>query len=135
MYFKMQIRKRDNRLVSFKPEKIKNAILKAFIAVDGQPSDYAIEKADNIADYIEGYCMDYDGVLSIEEIQDLVEHGLMSTKRKDVAKAYITYRQERTRAREANGTYVKNIKNKLNIKNNQRANANVDEESFGGRGG
>ena len=131
----MKIRKRDNRLVDFKTQKIKNAVLKAFVAVDGELTDYAIDKANNIADYIEGYCMDYDGILSIEEIQDLVEHGLMSTKRKDVAKAYITYRQERTKAREANGTYVKNIENKLNVENNTMQNANVDEESFGGRMG
>ena len=59
----------------------------------------------------------------------------MSTKRKDVAKAYITYRQERTKIREANGTYVKNIENKLNVENNLMQNANMDEESFGGRMG
>ena len=129
------IMKRDGVKEAFNPQKIKNAILKAFAAVDGELTDYAIEKANNIADYIEGYCIDYNGILSIEEIQDLVERGLMSTKRKDVAKAYITYRQERTKVREANGTYVKNIENKLNIENNQMANANVDEESFGGRMG
>ena len=32
-----------------------NAVLKAFLAVDGEITDYAIEKAKNIADYIEGY--------------------------------------------------------------------------------
>lgn len=131
----MQIKKRDGRLVIFNTQKIKNAVLKAFKAIDGQLTDYAIEKADHIADYIEGYCIDYDGILSIEEIQDLVERGLMSTKRKDVAKAYITYRQERTRIRESSGTYVKNIENKLNVENNTMQNANVDEESFGGRMG
>ena len=131
----MQIKKRDGRLATFNPQKIKNAVLKAFIAVDGQYTDYAIEKANNIADYIEGYCIDYNHILSIEEIQDLVERGLMSTKRKDVAKAYITYRQERTKIREAGGTYVKNIKKKLNVENNTMQNANVDEESFGGRMG
>ena len=131
----MKIKKRDGRLTEFNPEKIKNAILKAFVAVDGQLTDYAIEKADNTADYIEGYCIDYEGILSIEEIQDLVEHGLMSTKRKDVAKAYITYRQERTQEREKNSAYVQNIVKKLNVENNARQNANVDEESFGGRMG
>lgn len=131
----MKIRKRDNRLVDFNPQKIKNAVLKAFAAVDGKLTDYAIDKANHIADYIEGYCIDCEDVLSIEEIQDLVEHGLMSTKRKDVAKAYITYRQERTRAREENGTYVKNIVKKLNVEHNEMQNANVDEESFGGRMG
>ena len=79
--------------------------------------------------------MDMETILSIEEIQDLVEHGLMSTKRKDVAKAYITYRQDRTKAREKNSAYVKNITKKLNVENNQMQNANVDEESFGGRMG
>jgi len=59
----------------------------------------------------------------------------MSTRRKDVAKAYITYRQERTKIRESSGTYVKNIENKLNVENNEMQNANVDEESFGGRMG
>ena len=59
----------------------------------------------------------------------------MSTRRKDVAKAYITYRQERTRAREMNSTYVKNIEKKLKAENNSMQNANVDEESFGGRMG
>ena len=131
----MKVRKRDGRLVQFNTEKIKNAVLKAFVAIDGELTDYAIEKADNIADYIEGYCLDYEGILSIEEIQDLVEHGLMSTRRKDVAKAYITYRQERTKIRESSGTYVKNIENKLNVENNEMQNANVDEESFGGRMG
>ena len=127
------ILKRDGIKEPFNPEKIKNAVLKAFAAVDGQLTDYAIEKANNVADYIEGYCVDYDGILSIEEIQDLVEKGLMATKRKDVAKAYITYRQERTRERNKNSVYVKNITKKLNVENNTMQNANIDEESFGGR--
>ena len=92
--------KRDGRQMPFNTEKIKNAILKAFKAVDGQITDYAETKAENIANYIEGYCEEETEPLSIEEIQDLVENGLMSTKRKDVAKAYITYREERTAARE-----------------------------------
>ena len=92
--------KRDGVQQIFNSNKIKNAILKAFKAVDGQITDYAETKAENIANYIEGYCEEETKPLSIEEIQDLVENGLMSTKRKDVAKAYITYREERTAARE-----------------------------------
>ena len=92
--------KRDGVQQIFDSNKIKNAILKAFKAVDGQITDYAEAKAENIANYIEGYCEEEIKPLSIEEIQDLVENGLMSTKRKDVAKAYITYREERTAARE-----------------------------------
>ena len=91
--------KRDGRKVAFDTDKIHKAILKAFKAVDGVITSYAETKAENIANYIEGYCEDEKEPLSIEEIQDLVENGLMSTKRKDVAKAYIKYRQERTKQR------------------------------------
>jgi len=48
--------KRDGRKMPFETEKIETAILKAFEAVDGHVSDYAKIKAENIANYIEGYC-------------------------------------------------------------------------------
>ena len=89
--------KRDGRKVSFNPEKIKTAILKAFKEVDGEISNYALEKADNIASYIENLSLAKE--LSIEDIQDLVEKGLMATKRKDVAKAYVIFRNNRNMAR------------------------------------
>ena len=91
--------KRDGRVMPFNLEKIKTAILKAFQAVDGNITPYAETKAENIANYIEGFCEDIEKPQSIEEIQDLVENGLMATKRKDVAKAYIKYREERTKER------------------------------------
>lgn len=93
----MNVRKRDGRLVPFDESKIEKAVLKAFVAVDKELSDYAIAKAENIANYIKDISEQEE--LSIEQIQDYVENGLMSTKRKDVAKAYIKYREERTRAR------------------------------------
>ena len=96
----LQIEKRDKRMVQFNKLKIENAILKAFKQVDGEVSEYALEKASNIADYIEHKALQTDRPLTVEEIQDLVENGLMATKRKDVARAYITYREERTAARE-----------------------------------
>ena len=48
--------KRDGRKMPFDTQKIKNAILKAFKAVDNSISEYAETKAENIANYIEGYC-------------------------------------------------------------------------------
>lgn len=95
----MEIMKRDGRIVPFEQNKIIDAVLAAFNEVDGELTDYAYAKAGNIADYVQDYAEKTDHVLSIEEIQDLVEHGLMSTKRKDVAKAFITYRNARTIAR------------------------------------
>lgn len=127
------ITKRDGRKVLFNRKKIVTAILKAFIAVDGEVSDYAEEKANKIADFIEKKNDTKD--LSIEDIQDLVEKGLMSTKRKDVARAYITYREERARARNWNTAMMDKVAVKLEASDVQNQNANVDEYSFGGRRG
>lgn len=129
-----KVQKRDGRQVDFDASKIKNAILKAFKSVDGEISPYAEQKAENIADYIEGYYED-EATATIEEIQDLVEKGLMSTRRKDVARAYITYRNQRTEEREKNTEIFKIVKEKLSASNVQNQNANVDEHSFGGRKG
>lgn len=96
---KIKIQKRDGRIVNFDQNKIIDAILAAFKEVDGELTDYAYIKAGNIADYIEYYSKERNKTLSVSEIQDLVEAGLMSTKRKDVAKAYILYRDERDRLR------------------------------------
>lgn len=131
----MQVIKRDGRVVPFDSSKIKNAILKAFQAVDGEVSEYAQTKAENIADYIEGYYLDVDETPEIEEIQDLVEKGLMSCKRKDVAKEYILYREERNKVRNKNSKLMQNIKEKIEASDVQNQNANVDEYSFGGRMG
>lgn len=129
----MKIIKRDGREVEFNPQKIEQAILKAFIAIDGKVDEYALDKAKNIATYIEGYALKQENPLTINEIQDLVEKGLMSTKRKDIAKEYITYRDMRDRERTRNSQLRKDIIEKLKASNVQNQNANVDEHSFGGR--
>lgn len=131
----MNVIKRDGRIVKFDTTKIENAILAAFKSVDGEISDYAKEKAGTISSYIEGYYLDVNETPNIEEIQDLVEKGLMATKRKDVAKAYILYREERNKKRNANTKLMKLIKEKVEASDIQNQNANVDEHSFGGRMG
>jgi len=126
------IKKRDGRIVEFNKNKIVNAILKAFEQIDGEISTYAIDKANNIATFIE---KENNKILTVEEIQDLVENGLMSTKRKDVARAYIRYRQDRNREREWNTQMMDRVAVKLAATDVQNQNANVDEYSFGGRRG
>lgn len=125
--------KRDGRHVPFNKKKIVSAILKAFIAVDGEITDYAIDKANRIATFVEE--QNNKKELSIEEIQNLVEKGLMSTKRKDVARAYITYREERARKRNWNTKMMDKVAVKLAAEDVVNQNANVDEHSFGGRRG
>ena len=125
--------KRDGRTEAFDPSKIEDAILKAFVAKDKELSDYAISKAKNIATYIEFESEKTE--LTVEEIQDLVEKGLMSTKRKDVARKYIVYREERNRRRTYNTPSIKEFALKLFGNNDEKQNANVDALSFGGRKG
>jgi len=59
----------------------------------------------------------------------------MSTKRKDVAKAYIKYREQRTKERNWNNKMMRAAREKLAGSNIENQNANVDEHSFGGRRG
>lgn len=129
-----QIQKRDGRLVPFDKMKIVDAVLAAFKDTDnGELSDYAYIKAGNIADYIGEVANERE--LTIEEIQDMVQNGLMSTKRKDVATNYILYRAERTRERNRRSQMMQEIGKKIQASDVQNQNANVDEYSFGGRRG
>ena len=89
-----KIIKRDGREAVFNRDKIEEAIIKAFVSVDGDITEYAEQKAEKIADFIEEAAIETEEPYTVEEIQDMVEKGLMSTKRKDVAKAYILYREE-----------------------------------------
>ena len=127
----MTVIKRDGRKAKFDKDKIKVAVLKAFIDVDGEETTYAKEKARDIANYIES--LDKD--MSVEEIQDVVEEKLMASNRKDVARAYIIYRNDRTKVRERNTQLMRDVSEKLMAANVQNQNANIDEKSFGGRMG
>ena len=133
----MKVQKRDGRIVDFNEQKIVNAILAAFKSVDGKVDKYAENKAYNIASYVSGYFEEDETnpTPNIEEIQDIVEKGLMATKRKDVAKAYILYREERNKIRNKNSALMQSIAEKIDASDVQNQNANVDEHSFGGRMG
>ncbi|MGN0245731.1 MAG: anaerobic ribonucleoside-triphosphate reductase [Lachnospiraceae bacterium] len=125
------VTKRDGRKVKFDKQKIKLAILKAFLEVDGEETPYAKDKARDIANYIEA--LDRD--MSVEEIQDVIEEKLMASNRKDVAKAYVNYRYLHNMARDQYKELMEAISEKLSASNVQNQNANVDEHSFGGRVG
>ena len=121
--------KRDGRTQQFDRTKIENAIYKAFIERDGKVTPYAEGKARKISDSIEDIRRD----LTVEEIQDVVEEKLMETDRKDVAKAYILYRDNRARVRQQKSKLIQGVINRAYSKVDNRSNANVDEQSFSGR--
>ena len=127
----MLVTKRDGRKVKFDEHKIINAIEASFRSVDGEVTQEAVDKAQEIAKSIADKNKDY----SVEEIQDIVEQKLMASKRKDVAKAYILYRNDRTKHRQYTTKLMRQMVEKLNASNVQNQNANVDEHSFGGRKG
>ena len=121
----MFVIKRDGRTVEFNKEKIRRAVLRAFAQVDGQESEYARLKAANISDYVEQYCCEnHIDHIDIEEIQNMIENGLMATKRKDVARAYITYRNDRTAARGniTDKTFIEFLSGKNEYWNNENSN-------------
>lgn len=124
--------KRDGREVPFNKEKISAAIMKAFSDVDKNALEISegFSIANRIADYIEDMRID---TLSVEEIQDIVETQLMQSSRPDVAKAYILYRNERTKIRDRNSKLVQRVMERVDFKVDNRSNANVDEKSFSGR--
>ena len=125
----MLVKKRNGQIVEFDKTKIIEAINKAFIEVDGQL--YEDETASDIASEIEVENNTY--ILDVETIQDLVEDKLMDSERKDVAKAYVRYRYKREVARNNKEEFFKAIAEKLEAKDIENSNANVDEHSFGGR--
>ena len=130
----MKIIKRSGIEEVFNVEKIINAIKKANLSVT-ESDRLSDAKILAVASDVEKKCSQKKRALNVEEIQDLVEKGLMATRRKDVAKAYITYRYERDKVRTRNSALRQNVLEKLNAKNIQNQNANVDERSFGGRMG
>lgn len=123
----MKVIKRDGREVVFDKRKISNAINLAMKQCDKSNE----ELCDKIATEIENLHKD----LTVEEIQDLVEKKLMASSYKEVAKEYILYRDKRNQERNKRSKMIRDIKEKIEAKNVQNQNANVDEHSFGGRVG
>ena len=88
----MVVIKRNGNAVTFDKDKIISAIRKAMVECDVNVG-YARSVADEVVNNLEG---EY---INIEDIQDEVENCLMKMGFRDVAKAYILYRNERNRKR------------------------------------
>ena len=99
----MKIIKRSGQEVKFDINKIVEAIKKANLDTNekNQLSDEVILEC---AKRVEKECKNKGRILTVEEVQDLVEDQLMSVDAFDVARKYITYRYRRALARKANTT-------------------------------
>ena len=100
-----KIKKRDGRLVPFDQSKIAAAITKAFNATYKPGQE---EAAQRLADQVLALLAEEGGACpEVEHIQDLVEQVLMDNGYIQTAKAYILYRDQRSRSREMNTRLMK----------------------------
>jgi uridine kinase len=91
--------KRSGAVVPFTPERITNAIYRAAVAVGGRDRATAEALSNQVVALLEAQTPP-DHIPTIEEIQDLVEKVLIENGHARVAKAYILYRDERSRIRQ-----------------------------------
>ena len=108
----IQVVKRDGETAEFCLKKITEAIKKAFRATGNEFNDEILELLSLrvTADFQPRM---KDGSISVEEIQDSVEHVLEQTGYMDVAKAYILYRKQREKIRSMNSALL-NYKDVVN---------------------
>jgi ribonucleoside-triphosphate reductase len=122
-----EVIKRDKCVVPFCPEKIIQAVEKAEqVTEQGITPTLAQKVLEGVIEQIQQIR------ISVEEIQDLVEIELMKSERTDVAKAYILYREERTKAR--NGKSFETIASIIRAESNDitKENANMSAETPSG---
>ena len=99
----MKIIKRSGKEVTFNVEKIIAAIEKANKEVT-EKKRLTDEEITNIAKEVESNCASLTRAASVEEIQDMVENGLMESGKYEVARKYITYRYQHALVRKSNTT-------------------------------
>ena len=93
-----RIKKRDGTVADFNQDKITNAISKAMKSEGISDPSVAKTASDIVCFMIEEKFGGYT-IPSVEQIQDVVEKVLIENGHARVAKAYILYRDERTRTR------------------------------------
>ncbi|MEM4714318.1 MAG: adenosylcobalamin-dependent ribonucleoside-diphosphate reductase [Candidatus Nanoarchaeia archaeon] len=107
----LQVQKRDGSFEKFKPEKITNAISKAFSAIKTKDGIISKKIANEVVKKLEEK---FAGKIPhVENIQDIVEETLMQHGYAQVAKAYILYRQKRAELRAAKE--LLEVKDELNL--------------------
>ena len=102
----LRVIRRNSSVTAYDDNKIKVAMTKAFLAVEGEHA----ANSNRIHDIVEGLAkeitktfhrrMPNDGVIHIEEIQDQVELSLMREGYHKAARSYVLYREERRKRRE-----------------------------------
>jgi ribonucleoside-triphosphate reductase len=93
-----KIRKRNGKIVDFSVDKIAGAIAKAGTSTGEFDESVAKKLAEKVAN--EAPAKVHRKIPTVEEVQDVVEDVLLSSKYKKTAKAYIVYREKHAEMRE-----------------------------------
>ena len=110
----VRVIRRNGKLTAYDPSKIKVAMTKAFLAVEGGGAaasarvHESVESLVSLIDQALKLRLPGGGTVHIEDIQDQVELALMRAGEQKVARAYVLYREEHARARQPlNGDIAK----------------------------
>src|SRR5262245_16269049 len=104
-YADYKIIRRNGAVVGFEPSKIQVAMTKAFLAVNGTQGAASARIRDLVSGLTEAVVgalirrQPQGGTFHIEDVQDQVELALMRSGEHDVARSYVLYREERSKAR------------------------------------
>ncbi len=108
-YAGYQIIRRNGAVVSFAPDKIAVALMKAFLAVHGTQGAASASVRETVERLTEGVVRALlrsrpgGGTFHIEDVQDHVELALMRSGHHEVARAYVLYRERRSQERARQG--------------------------------
>ncbi len=122
----MQVVKRDGQVVEFNSDSIFDAVQAA--AIDsGYDADEAFKVADEVTAKVVPKVASCEEEITVEGIQDIVEHGLLVSRYKDVAKSYIQHRHGRCQVRDGKSKVFQDIDEFLNGGNEEVSTENSNK--------
>ena len=125
----MRVIKRDGSLQEYDFRKVAKVTAKAFKAVGEEvPQKFLEQLEETLATLVSKR-----DTMDVEEIQDIIQKELIKRNKYRVVEEFVIYRNKRAEIREQKSNLIKDVRKKLDGKNIENQNANVDEASFGGR--
>lgn len=125
----MKVIKRDGSQQDYDFRKVEKVTAKAFKAVGEEvPQKFLEQLEETLASLVSKR-----ETMDVEEIQDTIQKELIKRNKYRVVEEFVIYRNKRAEVREQKSNLIKDVRKKLDGKNIENQNANVDEASFGGR--
>lgn len=125
----MNVIKRDDSIQPFDFGKIEKVVMRAFASVN---EECPVEFIEQLKKKFET-TVNQKELIDVEDIQDIIQKMLIQKNKYDVVQSFIIYRNKRAEVRESKSDLIRDVHKALSASDVQNQNANVDEESFGGR--